>query len=363
MLAFNNIFREIHWLLDLLRRIGYAFGSSFAVAAISAPFVIKYLKNRKMEQVLRSQNEVRNLAQLHSAKARTPTMGGIIIAIATLCGTIPFVRWNSQVTLAIFCYLALAAVGLIDDLAKIRTQNTRGVPGRIKLLIQFTVAATVAAVLHHYPDFYKTYTTLPIPFFGRALLLPSFGCFVIFLFFVLSGTSNAVNLTDGLDGLVTQCAIPILLFFGVLAVLTGNIVTAAYCAFPHIPGNGELAILCAATLGALLVFLWHNGYPAVIFMGDMGSLSLGMLIGVVALLTNHPLHLVFVGGIFVLETLSDVIQVASFRYFGGRRVFRMAPIHHHFELAGVHEVKITRCFGMITWALVLLGIFSLIIKI
>jgi phospho-N-acetylmuramoyl-pentapeptide-transferase len=290
-------------------------------------------------------------------------MGGIIIALATLCGTIPFVRWNSQIILALFSYLALAVVGLIDDLTKIRAQNTRGVPGRIKLLIQFIVAATVAAALHHYPDFYEIYTALPIPFCGRTLPLPSFACFVIFLFFVLAGTSNAVNLTDGLDGLVTQCAIPVLLFFGVLAVITGNIVTAAYCACPHIPGNGELAILCAATLGALLVFLWHNGYPAIIFMGDMGSLSLGMLIGVVALLTSHPIHLILVGGIFVLEALSDIIQVASFKYFGGRRVFKMAPIHHHFELAGVHEVKITRCFGMITWALVLLGFFSLIIKI
>jgi phospho-N-acetylmuramoyl-pentapeptide-transferase len=362
MLIWSNIFSEICWAQDLLQRMGYAFGISFIVAAIIAPFIIEYLKKYKLEQVLRTQSEVRDLAKLHSAKIHTPTMGGVIIVIATLCGTISSIHWNGQVILALSGYLLFAIVGFIDDFAKIRTQSTRGMSGRMKLLIQCIFTCIVANILRHYPDFYEKYCTLPIPFSGQTLLLPSFTFFTIFLFFVLSGTSNAVNLTDGLDGLVTNCAIPVLLFFGILAIVTGNLTIAAFYACPHIPGNEELAILCASMLGSLLVFLWHNGYPASIFMGDMGSLSLGMLIGMVAFLTNYSLHLVLVGAIFVLEALSDIIQVASFKYCNRRRVFKMAPIHHHFELSGVHEAKITRRFGMITWMLACLGIFSLIIK-
>jgi phospho-N-acetylmuramoyl-pentapeptide-transferase len=347
----NTLFRlqnEIALGLDLLWRTGCAFAISLIVAASIAPSTIKYLKKRKLEQVFRDKKEVRNLAQLHSAKAHTPTMGGIIIVIAMVCGTIFSVHWNFQVILAFFTYLAVVILGFIDDFAKIRAKNTRGIPGRIKLLIHLILTLAVVAIVYHYPDFYEKYCSLPLPFSNHVATFSSPIFLAIFLFFVLSGTSNSVNLTDGLDGLVTSCAIPVLLFLGIAAIITGNATIAAYLGCPHIAGNGELAILCASILGASVIFLWHNGYPASIFMGDMGSLSLGMLIGMVAFLTNHPLHLAIAGGIFVLEALSDILQVFSYKYFHGRRIFKMAPIHHHFELSGVHEVKITRRFAMIS---------------
>ncbi|MDR3317347.1 MAG: phospho-N-acetylmuramoyl-pentapeptide-transferase [Puniceicoccales bacterium] len=368
MFFFNNIHHEIHrelcWGIDLFRRMGYAFCISFIVAGIIAPIVIKYLKNRKMEQVFRDQNEVHILAQLHSPKAHTPTMGGIIILIAMLCGTIRVVHWNFQVILTLISYLALAITGFVDDFAKIRAHNTRGISGRKKLLIQLILTIAIALALRHNSD-YAQYCALPIPFSSSIWTISSGLLFLIFLFFVLSGTSNAVNLTDGLDGLVTKCAIPVLFFFGIVAIITGNERASAWCDCTHIPGNEELAILCASMLGGLSVFLWYNAYPASIFMGDMGSLSLGMFIGIIAFLTNHPFHLVIAGGIFVMEALSDMLQVFSFKCFNKRRIFKMAPIHHHFELSGMHEAKITQRFAMVSYFLsimAMVGLFHFFIK-
>jgi phospho-N-acetylmuramoyl-pentapeptide-transferase len=235
----------------------------------------------------------------------------------------------------------------------------RGIPGRIKLLIHLILTLVVAVALRYYPEFYAICRTLPIPFSNYTLTISSSIPLIIFLFLVLSGSSNSVNLTDGLDGLVTSCAIPVLFFLGIMAIITGNLMIATFFHCPYLPGNGELAVLCASIGGALIIFLWHNGYPASIFMGDMGSLSLGMLIGMVAFLTNHPFHLVIAGGIFVLEALSDIIQVFSYKCFHKRRIFKMAPIHHHFELSGVHEVKITRRFAMISCLLSVLGLMAL----
>ncbi|MDR2807237.1 MAG: phospho-N-acetylmuramoyl-pentapeptide-transferase [Puniceicoccales bacterium] len=345
--------------MDLLWRMGYAFGISLLTAWVIAPWIIKYLKRRKWEQVFRDQKEVRDLAQLHSAKARTPTMGGIIIVIATMSGTIFLVHWNFQVIVTLCTYLAVMFMGFIDDLAKVRAQNTRGIPGRMKLLIQFGLTLVIGGILYFNPDLYERYCVLPIPFSGYSLSITPFIFFIIFLFCVLAGTSNAVNLTDGLDGLVTSCAMPVIFFLGIVSFITGNGTLATLCQCPYIAGNGELGILCASLLGALIVFLWHNGYPASIFMGDTGSLSLGILIGMVAFLTNHPFHLMIGGGIFVLEALSDIIQVFSYKFRHQRRIFKMAPLHHHFELLGVHETKITRRFGIISGLLSLLSIVGL----
>jgi phospho-N-acetylmuramoyl-pentapeptide-transferase len=311
------------------------------VAAFLAPTIIKYLKKLKLEQVFRDSKEVRDLATLHSSKAHTPTMGGIIVVIATFCGISLTVRWNTQVVIALCSYLLCAAIGFIDDFAKIRAKNVKGMPGRVKLLIQFIASVGIILTLHHFPDLWEQYTAIPIPFTNKYLTISSPIFLTIFLFFVLAGTSNSVNLTDGLDGLATGCAIPVLLFLAIVSTITD-------ISYTSIHGNGELAIMCAASVGALVVFLWYNSYPASIFMGDTGSLSLGALIGIIAFLTNHPLHLAIAGGVFVIEALSDIFQVFSYKFCNKRRIFKMAPIHHHFELLGYHETKITVRFWIVS---------------
>jgi phospho-N-acetylmuramoyl-pentapeptide-transferase len=345
--------------IHVLKRMILAFSVSFFVAAIIALPVIKYLKKLKMEQVFRDQKEVRNLALLHSAKAHTPTMGGIIIVAATLVGTAIAVHWNPQVVIALCSYLLCAAIGFIDDFAKIRAKNAKGIPGRVKLLIQLIASAGIIVALYHFPDLLEQYAEIPIPFTGKHFTISSVVLYTIFLFFVLAGTSNSVNLTDGLDGLATGCAIPVLLFLATVSLVTGNIYVATLMSCTPIPGNGELAIICAAALGSLVVFLWHNSYPAAIFMGDTGSLSIGALIGIIAFLTNHPFHLVIAGGIFVIEALSDILQVFSYKFCRKRRIFKMAPIHHHFELSGYHETKIAVHFWMISGFLSLMGCIGL----
>jgi phospho-N-acetylmuramoyl-pentapeptide-transferase len=332
-----------------------AFSVSFLVAVLLAPMVIKYFKKFKLEQIFRNQKEVRNLATLHSPKVHTPTMGGIIIIAATLVGTAVAVRWNTQVAITLCNYLLCIAIGFIDDFAKIRTKNIKGMPGRIKLLIQLIASVGIIVALRHFPDFWERYTTMPIPFTHKYLTISSPILLAIFLFFVLAGTSNSVNLTDGLDGLAAGCTIPVLLFLAVVSIATGNAQIAAFIPCVSISGNSELAVICAAALGAVVVFLWYNAYPAAIFMGDIGSLSLGALIGIIAFLANHPFHLVIAGGIFVIEALSDILQVFCYKFCNKRRVFKMAPIHHHFELSGYHETKITvRCWIVSTF-LSLLG--------
>jgi phospho-N-acetylmuramoyl-pentapeptide-transferase len=249
-----------------------------------------------------------------------------------------------------------AMMGFVDDFAKIHAKNSRGIPGRMKLLIQLLLTIGITIAIRYQPDFYAKYCTLPIPFSNCIWTITSLGIFIIFLFLVLGGSSNAVNLTDGLDGLVTKCSIPVLLFLAMATISTGSVTLSAFLHLPHISGNGELAVICMAILGTLVIFQWHNGYPATIFMGDTGSLSLGMLMGMVGFLSGLPFHFAIAGGIFVLEALSDIIQVLSFKYLNGRRIFKMAPIHHHFELSGLHEVKITERFGILSWLFSLFGI-------
>ncbi|MDR1366380.1 MAG: phospho-N-acetylmuramoyl-pentapeptide-transferase [Puniceicoccales bacterium] len=359
MFFFNEACEQmVHSLTELICVLGrmiLAFSISFLVAAILAPVVIKYFKKLKLEQVFRDQKEVRNLATLHSPKAHTPTMGGIMIIAATLVGTAVAVHWNTQVVITLCNYLLCVAMGFIDDFAKIRAKNVKGMPGRIKLLIQLIASVGIIVALRYFPDFWEQYTTMPIPFTNKYLTISSPILLAIFLFFVLAGTSNSVNLTDGLDGLAVGCAIPVLLFLAVVSIATGNAQMAMFLPCVPISGNGELAVVCAAALGAVIVFLWYNSYPAAIFMGDIGSLSLGALIGIIAFLTNHPFHLVIAGGIFVIEALSDILQVFFYKFCNKRHVFRMAPIHHHFELSGYHETKITVRFWMVSTFLSLLG--------
>lgn len=322
------------------QRVLVAFFVALLTASFLAPWMIRRLRQSKIEQIQRDEQEVHKLAQLHSHKEHVPTMGGVIVVVGTILGISAQVHWNLQVGLIVLGYLLLAAVGAWDDGIKIRHKNARGIPGWLKLSIQLGFSLLVFFVVEQYPDLYRVCTTLPVPFTDMVWALPH--QFVpIYFFLVLAGTSNAVNLTDGLDGLATGCAIPVLLFFGGLCFIDNTLSIFSSMGIVRIPGGTELAVVCASVTGALLVFLWHNCHPAKVFMGDTGSLSLGMLIGLVALFSGYSLFLVIAGGIFVVEALSDILQVFTYKFCGHRRIFKMAPLHHHFELNGYHEVQIT----------------------
>jgi phospho-N-acetylmuramoyl-pentapeptide-transferase len=339
-----NVFKYITF------RTIYASLTALFLAFYVTPRVIRWLRRLQLGQVIRDDGP-----KSHLDKAGTPTMGGIIIMF---CGVSATLLWadllNPYIWLVLFVALGNAALGFVDDYRKLVGRNSRGVSARRKLAIQAfigVVFTTVLVLLPRYP------TTLMLPFLKQ--VAPDIGWwYVVFGTLVLTGTANAVNLTDGLDGLATG---PSIIAFGVyllFAYLAGHAGLANYLKITFLPGTGELAVFCGAMVGALLGFLWFNAYPASIFMGDVGSLALGGSLGAVAVLTKQEMVLLVVGGIFVLETLSVIIQVASFKLIG-RRVFRMAPLHHHFELKGWAEPKVIVRFWIISIILALLALSTL----
>ncbi|UPA28112.1 MAG: phospho-N-acetylmuramoyl-pentapeptide-transferase [Verrucomicrobiota bacterium] len=360
---FNEIIERFNFIVTQIPAVGQrvflAFFIALVAAMLLAPWGIQKLRQRKIEQIQRDEQEVRKLAQLHSHKDHIPTMGGIIVVIATILGIATQVHWNLQVGLIVLGYLLLAAVGAWDDGIKIRQRNARGIPGWLKLSIQLGFSLLVYFVVEQYSDLYRVCTTLPVPFTDLNWTLPH-NFVPIYFFLVLAGTSNAVNLTDGLDGLATGCAIPVLLFFGGLCFIDNTLPIFSSMGVSRIPGGTELAVVCAAVLGGLLVFLWYNCYPAVVFMGDTGSLALGMLIGLVALFSGYSLFLVIAGGVFVAEALSDILQVFTYKFCGHRRIFKMAPLHHHFELKGHHEVQITLRAWLLSVLLAALAVIAMV---
>lgn len=357
----QTIFDQLDTIVKDGSRLAGTFLLAFVTAALIAPLIVWGLRRLKLEQIQREQQEVRELATLHNRKAHTPTMGGVIIILSTLVATLYFVKWNLQAAIAIGGFLLLATIGFLDDSAKIYKKNARGIPGKLKLLIQLLATVGVVTALRTQPDLCESLYTFRIPFSNLTFSIPPLGIpfagtfipseivQVLFLFFIFAGTSNAVNLTDGLDGLATNCAFPVFLFFSALCFATSIPLAASVLGCPCLPGNLELAMIGVAVLGALIVFLWHNAYPASVFMGDTGSLALGMLLGLMAFFSGCALHLVIAGGIFVIEALSDILQVFTYKFFGKRRIFKMAPIHHHFELLGWHENKITVRFTILSW--------------
>lgn len=291
----------------------------------------------------------------HETKGKTPTMGGVLILIAILISSLLWAKLDdSFVWLILGIGMALGAIGFLDDYLKVVLKDAHGIRARYKFPMQFVVCGLVALILY---DGFGFDTHLSVPFMKQVLI--NLGWFYIpFGIFVLVGTSNAVNLTDGLDGLVTGPAIISFLAYGVFAYISGHIKIAAYLQIPYIPNCAEVSVVCGAIAGALIGFLWFNSHPAQIFMGDVGSLSLGGMLGLVALLTKNELLLVVIGGIFVLETLSVICQVASFK-LTGKRIFRMAPLHHHFELKGWPESKVIVRFWIISLILALASLSTL----
>lgn len=316
----------------------------------TAPWYIRKIKILQMGQVVRDDGPSR-----HLQKAGTPTMGGVLIILTTVVSLLLWCRLdNVFVWVGLWVFIATGVVGFIDDYRKVVRKNTKGLSARAKLVGQGGIAL-VAMVVLYLTKQTPAATTLMVPFFKD--VLPQLGFWYIVLgFLVIIGTSNAVNLTDGLDGLAL---LPVVMVSGALAVFAyvlGNVVFSHYLQYPYIAGMGEVGVMGSALVGAGLGFLWYNTYPADIFMGDVGSLSLGAFMGLIAVMTCQQILLVIMGGIFVAETLSVILQVGSYRLRQGKRIFRMAPLHHHFELKGWPEPRVIVRFWIITLVLVLIGL-------
>jgi phospho-N-acetylmuramoyl-pentapeptide-transferase len=314
--------------------------------------MIRRLAERQVGQRVRSDGP-----QSHLSKAGTPTMGGALILVAIVAGTLLWADLaNRFVWITLAVTVAFGLIGFWDDYLKLVVGDSRGLIARYKYFWQ-SVAGLGAAFALYLTAHTPAETTLIVPFM-KHFVLPLGPAFVVLSYFVIVGSSNAVNLTDGLDGLAIMPAVLVAGALGVFAYASGNVVFAGYLAIPYIAGAGEVLVICAAIFGAGLGFLWFNTYPAQVFMGDIGALALGAALGVIAVIVRQEIVLFIMGGVFVMETVSVILQVGSFK-LRGKRIFRMAPIHHHYELKGWAEPKVIVRFWIITVILVLIGLATL----
>ena len=342
-----NLFRYI------TVRSGGAFLTALLISFIMGPRVIAWLKSKQGEgQPIRTDGP-----ESHLKKKGTPTMGGFLILMALSISTLVWMDLsNGFVWVTLFVTMGFGAVGFADDYRKLTRRSHNGVSGRKRLLIECVIAGLGAvAIVQLTGD--GLGTKFALPFLKNALF--EFGIFFVpVAMFVIVGASNSVNLTDGLDGLAIVPAMIAAASFGLIAYLAGNVVYANYLQIHHVPGTGELLVFCSALIGAGLGFLWFNAPPAMVFMGDTGSLAIGAALGAISVITKNEVVLAIIGGVFVLETVSVIVQVTSFK-LTGKRVFRMAPIHHHFEKKGWHEPTIVIRFWIIAVILAIVGLSTL----
>ena len=326
--------------------------TALVVSLLIGPFVIKWLDRYQIGQCVRSDGP-----SSHLSKAGTPTMGGALILIVIIATTL---LWgdltNRHIWTLMLVTLAFGGIGWLDDYLKVRRRNSKGLPARWKFAGQSLFGLATALFLYSSAAG-PAETDLIVPFF-KSVVLPLGVGFVAVACLVIVGMSNAVNLTDGLDGLAILPTVMVGAGLGLIAYLAGHVEFANYLQIPHVPLAGELAVFCGALVGAGLGFLWFNAYPAEVFMGDVGALALGAALAVVAIIVRHEIVLFIMGGLFVLEAASVIMQVASFR-LTGRRIFRMAPIHHHFELKGWPEPRVIVRFWIVTLVLVIIGLSTL----
>ena len=340
-----NVFRYITF------RTVLAILSALIISFFLTPYIIKKFHEWKIKSEKRE-----DVPERHIEKQGTPTMGGFVILVSTI---IPTLLWsdlrNIYIWVVTFSLLSFGCIGFMDDIKKLKSQrNGKGITGRTKMVLQALFALIICIVLYMRSDFI---TELTVPFFKN--ITPRLGVFYLLLgIFIIVGASNGVNLTDGLDGLAIGPVLTVCSTFMLFAYIAGNIKFTQYLQIFYVKGAGELTILCGAILGAGMGFLWYNAYPAELFMGDTGSLSLGASLATIAVIIKQEILLVIVGGIFVIETMSVIIQVLSFKW-RGKRVFRMAPIHHHFELKGWNEEKIVVRFWIISIILALIALSTL----
>jgi phospho-N-acetylmuramoyl-pentapeptide-transferase len=357
-----NVFRYI------TVRTVYASLTAMFLTLVFGPWLIRKLRELQIGQYIREEGP-----QEHKKKAGTPTMGGVLIVLST---AVPTLLWadlsNSFVLLALFALLGFAAIGFVDDYAKVAKRQNLGLTGKRKLTLQMLISVFVGIVLLVLSTYSAYSTQLVLPFLKRLrpdLVIHSllnaehlwplaFVPFLVFVALVITGSSNAVNLTDGLDGLAIGCTVIAAGALTVLTYVSSNFRWANYLEIQYIPRVGELTVFCGALVGASLGFLWYNAHPAEVFMGDVGSLALGGALGTIAVIIKQEVLLVFVGGIFVVEAMSVILQVGSFK-LRGKRIFRMAPIHHHFELLGWSESKVIVRFWIVALVFALFALTTL----
>lgn len=340
-----NVFRYITF------RTIYAAITALVICFVLGPWLIRKLQSLKIGQPIREDGP-----DSHFSKEGTPTMGGLLIIFAAIISTF---LWSNltvdYVWMIMMVTVGFGLIGFMDDYRKLAHKNSKGVSGKVRLMMEVAIALFVSIILYYKAGFSSNIT---IPFFKT--VLPDLGWgYVLLSAFIIVGAANAVNLTDGLDGLAIGPAITCFTTYLLFAYFAGNVKISGYLQVPYVAGTGELAIFCGAMVGAGIGFLWYNAYPAQVFMGDTGSLSLGAALGTLAMMTKQEILLAIVGGIFVLETFSVIFQVGWFKISHGKRIFRMAPIHHHFELKGWAEPKIIVRFWIISILLALVAISTL----
>ncbi|MGN0920879.1 MAG: phospho-N-acetylmuramoyl-pentapeptide-transferase [Cellvibrio sp.] len=356
----------LYWLVDVLQDYWRGFAvfqyltvravlgvlTALGLSLLLGPWVIRRLTELRIGQAVRTDGP-----QTHLSKSGTPTMGGALILTALFVSTLLWSDLSNRYVWVVLIVTAIfGIVGWVDDYRKVAFKDPKGLPARWKYFWQ-SVTGIGAAVFLYLSAQSPAETQLFVPFFKNVAI--NMGIFyIIFTYFVIVGTSNAVNLTDGLDGLAIMPCVMVAGALALIAYLSGHSQFSQYLHIAYIPGAGELVIFCTALVGAGLGFLWFNTYPAQVFMGDVGALALGAALGLVAVIVRHEFVLFIMGGIFVLETVSVILQVASFK-LTGRRIFRMAPIHHHFELKGWPEPRVIVRFWIITLVLVLIGLATL----
>lgn len=326
--------------------------TALMIAIIIGPKMIRWLQRMQIGQTIRTDGP-----ESHLSKTGTPTMGGLLILAAIVISVLLWADLtNTYVLVTLFVVVTFGIIGFVDDYRKVVRKDSKGLIARWKYFWQSVIALTVAFYLYASAQTMEE-TALLVPFFKE--VLPQLGIlYIAIVYFALVGTSNAVNLTDGLDGLAIVPTILVAGAFAIFAYVTGNVNFSTYLNIPHIPMTSELVIVCTAIVGAGLGFLWFNTYPAMVFMGDVGSLALGGTLGVLAVLVRQEIVLIIMGGVFVMETLSVIMQVGSYK-LRGQRIFRMAPIHHHYELKGWPEPRVIVRFWIISLILVLIGLATL----
>ncbi|MCB1531802.1 MAG: phospho-N-acetylmuramoyl-pentapeptide-transferase [Alphaproteobacteria bacterium] len=344
---FFNLFRYLTF------RTGGAIMTTLLISFLIAPPMIRWLKAKQRQgQPIREDGP-----ETHFAKAGTPTMGGLMILISVTISTLLWADLsNSFIWYALLVMVGYGLIGFADDYLKLTKRNTKGLPGKLKLLAQFSIGGVAAVgIMGALPGHVNAHIAIPV---FKELYVYVGLFFIPWAMLVMVGSSNAVNLTDGLDGLAIVPVAIAAACFGFISYLVGHADFAEYLNIPYVPGSGELAVLCGALIGGAMGFLWYNAPPAMIFMGDTGSLAMGGVLGAMAVMVKHELVLVIIGGLFVLETVSVIVQVVSFK-LTGKRVFAMAPIHHHFEKKGWSEPTIVIRFWIIAVILALVGLSTL----
>ena len=355
----NDILKALNVFSYITFRAICAGITAFVLSLAFGNLVIRKLISLKFGQPIRTAAEVHKLHELHGSKKGTPTMGGVLLIGTVVVSTLLWAKpENPFVWLVLFSTVFMGGIGLYDDWLKVSKKSSDGISSRMKFALQCLLAGIFTVFLLLNPKVSTIAQQLYFPFI-KDPLLPSMGLFsFIFFLLVIVGTSNAVNLTDGLDGLATGCTATVAATYAVLVYVAGNIKAASYLQIPYVAYSGELAVLCIALLGACLGFLWWNAHPARVFMGDTGSLAIGGMLGSVAICCKQEILLVIVGGVFVIEAMSVIIQVASFK-LTGRRIFKMSPIHHHFELSGWKENTVIVRFWILSVLFALLGLATL----